>query len=653
MLNTYTQTTTGKVVAAILGSAMALSLVMGAVALPAQGQTVDELQGQIDQLMALVAQLQSQLGTVSAPTSFTFTRDLTVGSTGEDVRQLQVLLNSQGHMVASTGAGSPGNESTYFGALTRAAVSAYQAANGISPTAGYFGPITRASVHSKMATAPTTPADPTTPTAPVGQEEGTLVVKLNPTPPNNVNVKEGETKAVFAFEVEAKDSALVINRIDLNFNKRPWLRSSGMELKAGNTTLASIGANSGDFTEITAGSNYRWRASVNHTVAEGAKQVFTLHISVPSTLSASVLADVDMIVALFDSGIRATDSAGIVHFEGGDTSSTFAANNIRRIVRTGAADTGQLEVLMNSNNPKEGVAKVNETSQSSVDLLVLDVKAKKSQATVHSIIVDLETGAADVDEVVDHVELWYGSDLLASEEPTDGSNTETVTFSDLDLVINADATKTLKVVAVVAGHENYLEGETLKASVDAANIDVEDSTFATITGGDLIGTVDGENQHLYEVSPIISLVGTPSISYVGDNDDVAQASFTIQVKAEGGTIYINRLAGSVDNAVANSSVVVDQRNGNANTDVGEPVLTGSGHSAQAATHWTLNNGATMTIEVSSIIDQDTNSTQAGLQLVEFNWGTDPASAASRSASTFDWDTLGDTFRTSLITLLGV
>jgi hypothetical protein len=34
--------------------------------------------------------------------------------------------------------------STYFGQLTRVAVGKWQAANGISPTAGYFGPLTRA-----------------------------------------------------------------------------------------------------------------------------------------------------------------------------------------------------------------------------------------------------------------------------------------------------------------------------------------------------------------------------------------------------------------------------------------------------------------------------------------------------------------------------
>ena len=80
-------------------------------------------------------------GTLS---SFVFTRDLELGMTGEDVRRLQQFLNAPGFLVAETDAGSPGQETTYFGALTQKALARYQASNSISPAAGYFGPITRA-----------------------------------------------------------------------------------------------------------------------------------------------------------------------------------------------------------------------------------------------------------------------------------------------------------------------------------------------------------------------------------------------------------------------------------------------------------------------------------------------------------------------------
>jgi len=93
------------------------------------------------QLEALQTQLTQLLGA-----STVFTRDLEVGGTGEDVRALQQFLNAQGFMIAESGPGSPGNETTTFGGLTRAALAAFQAANGITPSVGYFGPKTRAFV---------------------------------------------------------------------------------------------------------------------------------------------------------------------------------------------------------------------------------------------------------------------------------------------------------------------------------------------------------------------------------------------------------------------------------------------------------------------------------------------------------------------------
>lgn len=70
-------------------------------------------------------------------------RDLKQGMTGEDVRALQVLLNNNGYVVSTTGPGSPGLETTYFGSATQAAVIKFQQAKNISPAAGYVGSLTR------------------------------------------------------------------------------------------------------------------------------------------------------------------------------------------------------------------------------------------------------------------------------------------------------------------------------------------------------------------------------------------------------------------------------------------------------------------------------------------------------------------------------
>ena len=67
--------------------------------------------------------------------------DMTIGSTGPSVVMLQGLLAEQGYLTVPMGV-----PLGYYGSLTRDAVARYQAARGVSPTAGYFGPRTRSAM---------------------------------------------------------------------------------------------------------------------------------------------------------------------------------------------------------------------------------------------------------------------------------------------------------------------------------------------------------------------------------------------------------------------------------------------------------------------------------------------------------------------------
>ena len=96
-----------------------------------QALTVAELQAQIDALMAQLTQLQSQLVALQAPAAgapaacsgLTLDRNLSQGMSGNDVKCLQALLNqSADTQIAVSGVGSAGNETTFFGSLTKAAV---------------------------------------------------------------------------------------------------------------------------------------------------------------------------------------------------------------------------------------------------------------------------------------------------------------------------------------------------------------------------------------------------------------------------------------------------------------------------------------------------------------------------------------------------
>jgi peptidoglycan hydrolase-like protein with peptidoglycan-binding domain len=84
--------------------------------------------------------------TKTTPNTPTFTRSLQLGMTGNDVKQLQIFLNSKGFTVSYTGPGSKGNETTFFGIKTKLSLIKYQKANNITPAIGNFGPLTRAQI---------------------------------------------------------------------------------------------------------------------------------------------------------------------------------------------------------------------------------------------------------------------------------------------------------------------------------------------------------------------------------------------------------------------------------------------------------------------------------------------------------------------------
>ncbi|MFH1584786.1 MAG: hypothetical protein ABIB12_01520, partial [Patescibacteria group bacterium] len=57
------------------------------------------------------------------PSGFTFAQNLSQGNSNADVKYLQILLNSSADTkLADSGAGSPGNETEFFGPITRSGV---------------------------------------------------------------------------------------------------------------------------------------------------------------------------------------------------------------------------------------------------------------------------------------------------------------------------------------------------------------------------------------------------------------------------------------------------------------------------------------------------------------------------------------------------
>ena len=77
--------------------------------------------------------------------SYTFSTDLTVGSSGTDVSNLQSWLIANGYDIPSISSGA--NAKGYFGSQTQGALIRYQRAIGL-PAYGFFGPMTRGHINN-------------------------------------------------------------------------------------------------------------------------------------------------------------------------------------------------------------------------------------------------------------------------------------------------------------------------------------------------------------------------------------------------------------------------------------------------------------------------------------------------------------------------
>jgi len=86
------------------------------------------------------------------PANFTFTKMLKLNMNSDDVKYLQIILNSDpATRVANTGFGSPGDEPTHFGPATKSAVVRFQKKYGISAI-GAVGPLTRTKLNQLLQT---------------------------------------------------------------------------------------------------------------------------------------------------------------------------------------------------------------------------------------------------------------------------------------------------------------------------------------------------------------------------------------------------------------------------------------------------------------------------------------------------------------------
>jgi len=541
-----------KVAAAVAGAGLVLSSF--AFVAPAQADTTSDLQAQINALLAQIASLQGQLGGSSSAMA-QFTRDLTIGSTGADVTELQTWLISKGYSI-------PAGATGYFGVQTQAAVAAFQAANGITPAAGYFGPITRAKVNAMLSAGGTTTGGGTTGGSTLSGGEATL---SNYQLTTGDTVSEGDTGVELAtakFDVKGGDINVGRVRVEVqesstnSASNDPWLYFDKLYVYDGTTKVGSVDVssrdawddNSDDGDHAGSGDVYSVDVPTSDVVKEGDTAMLTIKADAQNTIDTQNESQVFKL-DIPDQGIRAVDAAGIQEYEGdtGDTVSVDFNGNT----------AGKLTVSEDSDDPDAGVL-VADDNQSTNDLTVFKFDIKNTQdgsSLIDSIVASVATTTAAGSPASDITDILRRATLTLDGHDYDGdintNNTITFNLNNDNVVVNGNDSMTGTITVDLASQSGHYSatGESLTFSINGSSqVTAEGEQNGQSTT--VSGTASGNKQSI-ALNGGITVAGndmSTDLTYNSQTPASSYGTFTLKfdVTAVGDDVYVPKGIGTTN-----------------------------------------------------------------------------------------------------------
>ena len=537
---------------AVVAVAMILSLFAPA----AKAQTTEELQKMINDLMAQIAALESGSTTTSSASvcPYTWTRDIKTGATGADVKMLQAFLNADADTrVAATGAGSTGMETETFGPATAAAVSKFQVkyradiltpAGLVNPT-GYFGPSTRAKANALCVTSTTPDGDDDEDTDEDTEDtdlsgEGTLQT-LDVDDASDSDIEEGaEDVEIAELTIEAEDGDVEITRMDLNLQTTgtddPWDVFETISLWVDGEMIADFDASDED--EYLNEDDGEFRFTGFSLVAMEDEEI---EVTVAATVAGSV-DDLDEEWTLEVDAVRYFDADGVAS----DDTTTPAGDATVTVVEAG--DGEELTFSLSSDNPDATNIIVDDNSTTDgVTVLEYTIEAEEGDIEINTLWVTLESGTADLVDVMDDVVIEIDGQTIKDESASSTSaTTGNYEFDvDGDVTIDADSEVVVKVIVDFKSQSgNYANGETITASVSGSLAKITDAEGADDIDADQIsGSASGETHILVAEGIVIPVDGVEtSTDTSGDNDNIGEFTITFDVTAVEGDFYIREFA---------------------------------------------------------------------------------------------------------------
>jgi hypothetical protein len=631
---------------------------------------------------------QAQTTTVVA-SGYTYSGVMKAGMKGPGISTLQAALNEVNAGTTIVVDGS-------FGPATKAAVMKFQAANGLTAD-GVVGPMTGAKLAASTVAVITVPGctsafDPMTGkpctggTLPAGctstsvyssttgkkcsdgstttsgsGEEGELK-NFDAVSADENSFSEGEEEELFAFEMEADGSDMMVSRVDIYTDQTEAAESDNADDYFDSATLLVDGKevadldvedwDEDDYGVVTGadGDEFRLRFETDFVVKDGDTAKVTVVFNAASNIDSGDSDNAIWIIDLESDSVRAEDGAGFTDEYG---------ESIEKSINVDDVEAGDLDVSLNSSNPEEQVVTVDDTDDTDgVELLAFDLEANDGDIDVETINIRLTAVGtlANVNSVVNTLHLLKDGDEIASESVAAGAGPIDVAFDvDGDVMIDDGDTAEFTVEADI----NNLDGADFDAGdgvvASFLSLDAEDEQGDNVEAD---GTANGENMTFYTVAPEVSKVSASITKNTGDNpaaegtDDTADCTIVFKVKAVGGTIYING-----DNETTDEKegiLLTDGQGGDLDvpTDYSYTVsganVTTTNNGADNE-YFTIPEGATATITLSFHLDPAADGFYGG-NVSSIQFGTVSTDQDTRSASAITTGVVADDLETALVSL---
>jgi hypothetical protein len=600
---------------------------------------------------AVVALVLAVSVTTSTFAAYTHTGLLKMGMTSSQVMSLQQTLNGGGFLISTTGAGSPGMESMYFGAKTKAAVMSFQMAKGLTAdgvvgaqTGTALSAMTGGSVSypagcSSTSGYSTTTGLPCTTTAnfPAGctsasgysmttgqacngsttggnpsngslsGTDGTIndITKISSF--NNEEAGEGEDNVkVLGFEVEtSNDGDVMLKSVKVVLDSTGNGGSTHLDdyvdtvkVWQGSTQVGSASAD--DFSEDN--DVYSRVISLSNAVIRSdSTEKFYVSVDVVGNLDSGDISGDSWTVAL--ENVRFEDGSGVVTTETSAIASDIDYDNADdgvtiNFVDFGTAADTELKISKDSDSPEAGIVIVDDTDETD-DVVLLAGKLKldgESDVNIDAIPVTFTVSAGLLGDIAsDLVLVLDGEEYSESSATTSGTTTSaTITFNDLDFDLSAGDSVDYEIRATINGTDDYAEGDSITAAITSDNrsaIDAENEEGDQLEDSDKTGTAVGEAQEFRSEGISVSLVSTDE----SVNADATLGTYTIKFKvaAVGDDAYVGTAVSKYTYALQNSST------GATTAGVSAAISNdgGSGNSNNTTTggNWKINEGTSVTL----------------------------------------------------------